>query len=989
MPLGFVTNEEQVNTTTTGNQRAPAMTALPGGGYVTVWASDTGDGSGKAILAQIYDANGVKVGGEFVVNTTTAGDQDFPDVVSVQAESGAPAAGFFVVWQSQEGAGTVIRGRRFNEDGTPALKFANGLGTTSDDFLIPGSEGGYKPVAGTISAGSNRLAIVWEAPSGDGDGTAILMARYRVQFSLSGPEVVNSTTAGDQHDPRIANDANSGTMGIVWESQEPTGDVIRGRAAFPQGFTSADFVLSEGVGQDESLPNVTRLSDGSFMAIWNSGTNIEGRRFGAFFPGGPLGSSVVLNSTPGGVVDRSDLTALPNGEFIVSYFTYDGDDGSSYSIRAERFSTTGGTIASQSTEFFVPQNTAFAQVNPNIIRLTGGNMVIAWSSEAAQLGNFEVKQRLLNLDAPAGTSGDDVINGTEGPDILAGLGGNDTINGLGGNDLIDGGPGNDVMDGGADTDTVTYASATGPVTVTLASATAQNTVNAGSDTLSNFENLTGSPYADTLTGDGNANVIDGGAGADAMAGGGGSDTYVVDQGDGLGTGDTITENPGEGTADGVRTGVAAYTIPVNVENLTATNIATHDFRGNSAGNVVTGGGGRDIIRLQEGGNDNANGDAGNDTFYYGATFDSADTVNGGGGIDAIILQGDYSAGVTLALSGVANVTDVESLSLAPGNYTAYGDPGTGSYSYNLTTHEGNVAAGAILKINAFLLRAGENLTFNGAAEGNGRFMVLAGQGIETLTGGAQGDLFIFGHDGRFGAGDSVTGGGGYDSVYLRGDYVIDFNAVGFTSALAGIESVTLAGYSDVQFVGGGDGEFDYAIVWNDALLAADTITFNGSRLGAAETMAFDGSDEATAEFHLWGGAAADTLAGGDGGDLLFGGAGADTLTGNGGDDIFRYHFVSDSTAVTSDTVVDFTTGDLIDLSVIDAVSGTPAQNDSFTFIDDDAFTLGQGGQLRAENVPTTNNWLVQGDVDGNGTIDFQILVTVSDSHTLTGADFVL
>jgi Ca2+-binding RTX toxin-like protein len=985
MPLGFVTNEEQVNTTATGNQRAPAMAALPGGGYVTVWASDTGDGSGKAILAQIYDANGNKVGGEFLVNTTTAGNQDLPDVAPVMPESGGPIGGFVVVWQSEEGGGSVIRGRRFNEDGTATRFLDRDANSPTTDVLVSGSFGGSKPAVGAISAASNRMAIVWEAPSGDGDGTAIMMARYRVQFALSSPEVVNTTTAGNQHDPRVSS-GGTGVMAIVWESQEASGDVIRARAT-NISFNTADYVVNETAGQDESLPNVTLLSDGSYMAIWNSGTNIEARRLGQFQT--PLGASVVLNSTPGGGVDRSDLTALPNGEFIVSYFTYDGDDGSSYSIRAERFSTTGGTITSLSNEFFVPQNFAFAQSNPNIVQLTGGNIVVAWSSEAGQIGNFEVKQRLLNLDAPAGTSGDDVINGTEGPDVLSGLGGNDTINGLGGNDLIDGGPGDDVMDGGADTDTVTYASATGPVTVTLASTTAQSTVNAGSDTLSNFENLTGSPYADTLTGDGNVNVIDGGGGADAMAGGDGSDTYVVDQGDGLGTGDTITENPGEGVADGVRTGVATYTIPVYVENLTATNIATHDFRGNSAGNVVTGGGGRDIIRLQDGGADTANGDEGDDTFYYGATFDSADAVNGGGGADAIILQGDYSAGVTLALSGVANVRDVESLSLAPGNYTAYGDPGTGSYSYNLTTHEGNVAAGAILKINAFLLRAGENLTFNGAAEGDGRFMVLAGQGIETLTGGSQGDLFIFGHDGRFGAGDTVTGGGGYDSVYLRGDYAIDFNAVGFTAALAGIESVTLAGSSDVQFVAGGDGEFDYAIVWNDDLLAGGTITFNGSRLGAAETMAFDGGDEASAAFHLWGGSAADTLAGGDGDDLLFGGVAADTLTGNGGGDIFRYHLVTESTALTSDTIADFTAGDRIDLSVIDAVSGTPAQNDAFTFIDDDAFSLGQGGQLRAENVPSTNNWLVQADVDGNGTIDFQVVVTVSDSHTLTGADFVL
>ena len=39
--------------------------------------------------------------------------------------------------------------------------------------------------------------------------------------------------------------------------------------------------------------------------------------------------------------------------------------------------------------------------------------------------------------------------------------------------------------------------------------TAQNTLGAGTDTLSGFENLTGSAFNDTLTGSSLANVIDG------------------------------------------------------------------------------------------------------------------------------------------------------------------------------------------------------------------------------------------------------------------------------------------------------------------------------------------------------------------------------------------------------------------------------------------------------------------------------------------------
>jgi hypothetical protein len=54
----------------------------------------------------------------------------------------------------------------------------------------------------------------------------------------------------------------------------------------------------------------------------------------------------------------------------------------------------------------------------------------------------------------------------------------------------------------------------------------QNTVGAGSDTLTGFENLTGSQFNDTLTGSAGANTIIGGSGSDKIAGAGGADTLT-------------------------------------------------------------------------------------------------------------------------------------------------------------------------------------------------------------------------------------------------------------------------------------------------------------------------------------------------------------------------------------------------------------------------------------------------------------------------------
>jgi Ca2+-binding RTX toxin-like protein len=102
------------------------------------------------------------------------------------------------------------------------------------------------------------------------------------------------------------------------------------------------------------------------------------------------------------------------------------------------------------------------------------------------------------------------------------------LTGLTGNDTLNGGAGNDSMDGGAaGSDTASYADAASAVTVSLAhQGAAQNTIGAGVDTLSNFENLTGSAFNDTLTGDGNANFLSGLAGNDVLLGAAGNDALA-------------------------------------------------------------------------------------------------------------------------------------------------------------------------------------------------------------------------------------------------------------------------------------------------------------------------------------------------------------------------------------------------------------------------------------------------------------------------------
>jgi Ca2+-binding RTX toxin-like protein len=124
-------------------------------------------------------------------------------------------------------------------------------------------------------------------------------------------------------------------------------------------------------------------------------------------------------------------------------------------------------------------------------------------------------------DYAEGGAGNDTLKGGTGADTLLGGSGADTINGQGGNDNIAGGLGDDTLAGNGGFDLVNYSKTVSAVNVDLAAGTA--TGGDGTDTLSGFEGIIGSAYADVLSGNTGKNTIRAGAGNDTLKGLAGSD----------------------------------------------------------------------------------------------------------------------------------------------------------------------------------------------------------------------------------------------------------------------------------------------------------------------------------------------------------------------------------------------------------------------------------------------------------------------------------
>lgn len=152
-------------------------------------------------------------------------------------------------------------------------------------------------------------------------------------------------------------------------------------------------------------------------------------------------------------------------------------------------------------------------------------------------------------------------------------------------------------------------------------------------------------------------------------------------------------------------------------------------------------------------------------------------------------------------------------------------------------------------------------------------------------------------------------------------------------------------------------------------------TLNHTATSASETIV--GNARAN---KIWAGAGDDLVLGGAGDDVLIGQWGNDTLVGGAGADRFVFN---DAKQMGADLILDFATGDQIDLRNIDADTGT-AGIQSFRFVGSQ--WLAKAGDLGAYVDP--HGWTsITGDVNGDGVGDFAI--RVMGSHAFAAGDFLL
>lgn len=436
-----VGSEILVNGFTLNTQAFPAVTATANGGFAIAWQDNSllaDDVSGYGIRAQMFDADGAKQGVDFVMNAATVGNQTAPAIV------GLAGGGIAAAWADSASTAADPDGGLETRVFTPVTVFAQSITLDGTDVVAGAVE--HAAFARLVPDGAlNALyefRIVGDTSGGafeiDGDRLAVANARLLDGVAGSGASLtieavdtfgnqflstltipvalstssyrfraaselrLNVETTGNQQQLAMTQ-LSDGRAISVWSDAslvgDPSGSGIKARFIDESGqAVGAEFLINADTAGAQDSPAVAALQSGGFVATWvdasgvgdASLTGIKARIFDG--DGLPVGGDLLINQQTAGVQAQPEIAVLTDGSFVVTWRDESllGGDNSVSSIKARRFDAAGQTLGG---EFLVNTFTASRQEAPEIAALDSGGFVIAWS-DSSRIGGDNSKDAI-------------------------------------------------------------------------------------------------------------------------------------------------------------------------------------------------------------------------------------------------------------------------------------------------------------------------------------------------------------------------------------------------------------------------------------------------------------------------------------------------------------------------------------------------------------------------------------------------------------------
>ena len=317
-PLG---SEFRANTNTTGTQVFADVASDVDGDFVVVWRSDGQDGDAGGIYGQRFNAAGAAQGGEFRVNTTTAGNQMNPSVAMDNVGN------FVVVWEDST-TGKGIMGQRFS---------AAGVAQGGEFRVISSSTGGGLQTEVAMN-GSGAFVVTYRGTGTNSNDRGAFARLYNASGVAAGSAFRVNTDLQTMTDTSIdMNDA--GSFVVAWSQYRTT----------PTGV---------------AVPNI-------FARRYNAaGTALDAQ-------------PVTVNTYDGGEEGQPTIAMLPGGGYVVAYTdlanTHDGL-GNGTGVYAQVFDDLSNKVG---PEFRAGTYLPGDQSSPSIAADPDGPFAIAWHGFAA------------------------------------------------------------------------------------------------------------------------------------------------------------------------------------------------------------------------------------------------------------------------------------------------------------------------------------------------------------------------------------------------------------------------------------------------------------------------------------------------------------------------------------------------------------------------------------------------------------------------------
>lgn len=244
--------EFRVNGFTTGNQALSSVAMDADGEFVVAWQSYTQESGNSGVYARKYSASGSAQGGEFRVNTTTAGGQTQPTVVM------NGDGDYLVTWESenQDGSSSGIYAQRF---ALPQL--ASGVlniqGSAANDTITLAVQGANLVVTqnGQSANYTNASVTRIDIKSGEGNDRVTIGAGVIGTYVLGGGgnDVLVGGDGNDSLSGAAGKDTLTGNLGNDRLNGGKHSDVLAGSDGDDRLYgDEADDRLDGGFGKDRA-----------------------------------------------------------------------------------------------------------------------------------------------------------------------------------------------------------------------------------------------------------------------------------------------------------------------------------------------------------------------------------------------------------------------------------------------------------------------------------------------------------------------------------------------------------------------------------------------------------------------------------------------------------------------------------------------------------------------------------------------------------------